>query len=133
MTNIDTVKGIYEAFQRGDVPAILEQLADDVIWEYGSVPNDVPWLKPRRGRNDVGGFFQTVAENLEFRSLSITHVVGGGELVVAVVSFDCLVKRTGKSLVETDYPHVWLFNAHGKVMKFRHASDTYGHRLALGL
>jgi ketosteroid isomerase-like protein len=28
-----TVQGIYEAFGKGDVPAILEVLADDVEWE----------------------------------------------------------------------------------------------------
>jgi uncharacterized protein len=127
------VKGIYDAFGRGDIPWILEQLADDVTWEYGAVANDVPWLKPRRGRSDVGGFFQTVAENLEFRSLSIHSVLGDGPLVVALADLDILVKRTGKSLVEKDEPHLWHFDAQGKVVKFKHAADTYGHRVALGL
>jgi uncharacterized protein len=30
--NLATVKGIYEAFGKGDVEAILDQLADDVDW-----------------------------------------------------------------------------------------------------
>ena len=34
MSNIETVKSIYEAFGRGDVPAILDKLADDVDWDY---------------------------------------------------------------------------------------------------
>ena len=32
MSNIATVQGIYEAFGKGDVPAILAVLADDVAW-----------------------------------------------------------------------------------------------------
>jgi hypothetical protein len=33
--NIATVHGIYEAFGKGDVPAILDQLTDDVDWAAG--------------------------------------------------------------------------------------------------
>jgi uncharacterized protein len=33
MSNIETVKGVYEAFGRGDIPAILEVIADDIEWE----------------------------------------------------------------------------------------------------
>ena len=33
VSNAATVQGIYEAFGKGDVPAILDVLADDVEWE----------------------------------------------------------------------------------------------------
>jgi hypothetical protein len=32
--NAATVVGLYEAFGRGDVPAVLAALADDVRWEH---------------------------------------------------------------------------------------------------
>jgi ketosteroid isomerase-like protein len=131
MTNIDTVKGIYEAFGRGDIPWILEQLAEDVVWEYGMVPNGVPWLEPRRGRKSVAGFFQALAENLEFRSFSVPYVAGAEGVVVALADVDCIVKRSGKRLVENHEAHIWHFGADGKVAKFRHAADTYGHVKAL--
>ena len=35
MAQVDTAQQIYQAFGRGDVPAILERLADNVEWEYG--------------------------------------------------------------------------------------------------
>jgi ketosteroid isomerase-like protein len=31
--HLGTVQGIYQAFGSGDVPAILERLAEDVAWE----------------------------------------------------------------------------------------------------
>jgi ketosteroid isomerase-like protein len=31
--NADIVRGIYDAFGRGDIPAILETLSEDVAWE----------------------------------------------------------------------------------------------------
>ena len=33
MGTVETVQRIYEAFGAGDVPAMLELLADDVEWE----------------------------------------------------------------------------------------------------
>ncbi|HXK34834.1 MAG TPA: hypothetical protein VNM91_12570 [Dehalococcoidia bacterium] len=49
MSNIETARAIYAAFGAGDVPAILEHLADDVAREYGQGETDVPWLQPRQG------------------------------------------------------------------------------------
>ena len=47
MSNVATVQKIYEAFGKGDVPAILAVLADDVEWESwednSSVKAGVPW------------------------------------------------------------------------------------------
>ena len=41
MNHIETVQKIYEAFGKGDVPAILGHLSDDADWEYGaSTPVD---------------------------------------------------------------------------------------------
>jgi hypothetical protein len=33
MSNAATVQGIYEAFGRGDIPAILDHLSEDVVWD----------------------------------------------------------------------------------------------------
>lgn len=61
MSNIDTVKHIYEAFGRGDVPVILEKLDDNVEWETQIPVEGVPWLQTRRGRDNIVGFFQALA------------------------------------------------------------------------
>ena len=36
MAHLQTVQQIYEAFGRGDVPAIQAKLTQDVDWEYGA-------------------------------------------------------------------------------------------------
>ena len=33
MSNLPTVQSIYEAFGKGNIPAILDVLSDDVGWE----------------------------------------------------------------------------------------------------
>lgn len=54
----ETVKAIYEAFGRGDVAAILDKLDDAVEWETSVPVSDVLWLKARRGKANVAGFFE---------------------------------------------------------------------------
>jgi ketosteroid isomerase-like protein len=52
-TYLETVQSIYQAFGRGDVPAILSRLSPDVQWEQW--PDNtaqragVPWLRAVRG------------------------------------------------------------------------------------
>ena len=48
-SNIQTVQSIYAAFGRGDIPAILSDLAVGVEWEYGILDAGVPWLQTRGG------------------------------------------------------------------------------------
>jgi hypothetical protein len=38
-----------------------------------------------------------------------------------------VVKATGKPVSERDEAHIWHFDARGRVVKFRHAVDTYQH------
>ena len=65
MTDITaSAVAIYEAFGRGDVPAILDRLADDVLWEHWAdwTPHaaGVSWLRPRTGRAGAAEFFGIV-------------------------------------------------------------------------
>lgn len=43
------------------------------------------------------------------------------------------VRKTGRRIVEREEPHVWHFDAGGKVARFRHAADTLQqHRAFVG-
>jgi ketosteroid isomerase-like protein len=132
MTDITRkVQGIYEAFGKGDVPAILEQVSADVEWEYGWKSSPIPWLAPGRGRDHVASFFATVGAQLQFEKFGVNQLLTADRLVVALVSLEAAVKATGKRIVEIDEVHVWRFDERGQVSRFRHAADTYGQYLAL--
>ena len=77
MTPIETVQQIYAAFGRGDVPAILAHLADDVEWEYATAPNPIPWLQPLRGRGQVPKFFEALFAGIECRQPFLEFLVVG--------------------------------------------------------
>src|SRR4051812_27204005 len=85
--NSATTAAIYEAFGRGDVPAILDALADDVSWEHWSDPRnreEVPWLQPGRGREAAMRFFDTVGA-LQIHEFEVLDLIGDGRQVAVEV------------------------------------------------
>jgi ketosteroid isomerase-like protein len=129
VSNLATVQGIYAAFGRRDVPAILEFLAEDVVWEYGLNSTDVPWLQPRRGRAEVVKFFEALGA-IDFARLEASAFFEAGSTVVVLLQLEATVKATGRQVVEEDEVHIWHFDAAGRVSRFRHRVDTLLHQLA---
>ena len=54
--NTDLIKKLYADFGRGDIPAILAALADDVVWIFDG-PAIIPFTGTRKGPSQVLGFF----------------------------------------------------------------------------
>ncbi|MEW6323061.1 MAG: nuclear transport factor 2 family protein [Acidobacteriota bacterium] len=129
MAHVETVQQIYEAFGRGDVPAILGALAADVEWEYGVNSTDVPWLQPRRGHEGAAAFFQALAA-IEISAFAVKGLFAAGNTVIGLIDIQFTVKATGKKVVEEDEVHIWHFDAAGKVARFRHRVDTHQHQTA---
>jgi ketosteroid isomerase-like protein len=131
MSNIATVQSIYEAFGRGDIPAILDRLADDVVWEAWDGDNTaqdagVPWALARSGREGVAGFFQDVAAGLEFHGFEPRNLLEGGNQVAATISIDVTAKATGERFQDEEI-HLWTFDGNGKLTGLRHYLDTAKH------
>jgi ketosteroid isomerase-like protein len=47
--NVETIKLIYEAFRRGDVPTILAHVTDDVDWASEASTKGAPWYGGHHG------------------------------------------------------------------------------------
>ena len=84
MSNLATVQSIYEAFGKGDIPAILDVLADDVEWEAwadnSAVEAGVPWMVPRHGKAEAVGFFEAAGQ-MEILDLQVLSMMEGGNQV----------------------------------------------------
>ncbi len=129
MSNLDVVKEIYGAFGRGDVPAIMERLAEDIEWEHDSVDHGIPYLKPGRGREHVLAFFQRIGRDAEFTRFEVENLLVGGDQVAAILRVEATYRPTGKHF--SDYEiHVWSFDGRGRVRGFKHVVDTHVHLLA---
>lgn len=129
--HVDAVTEIYEAFGRGDIPAILARLDPDVAWDVVDPPftaqeAGVPWLMPRRGRGEVPGFFAALDRDLVFHDFQVRTIVGSGDSVLAEIALDVESKRTG-ARVATDEVHAWTFGADGLITAYRHYVDSARH------
>lgn len=125
MSNIGTVQAIYEAFGRGDVPAILERLDEGIEWERNGMGHGVPWLAPGRGKAHVGQFFASLAA-VDIGKFVPMNLLEGGNQVVAVIDIELTVKATGRTVRDEEL-HLWTFGEDGKVVSFHHVVDTAQH------
>ena len=132
---LETVKGIYDAFGRGDIPAILATLADDVAWEAwddnSGAKAGVPWLQPRHGREGAAAFFGLVGPHLQVRDFRVLSIMAGDHQVAAEFVIEADIPSTGGHYRDEEM-HLWTFNAEGKVTRLRHYTDTAKHIRAAG-
>jgi ketosteroid isomerase-like protein len=125
MSNVETVQQIYEAFGRGDVPAIIDKLDSDVEWDTEVETPGVPWLQPRRGAANVAGFFEALAP-LNITRFDPHTFFAEGDKVFALIAVEG-TNASGKPFNIPYEGHLWVFNSAGKVTKFQHVADTAQH------
>ena len=127
--NLAAVQAIYEAFGRGDMPAILERLTDDVRWEEWAdnfaQRQEVPELEPRRGRAGATDFFALVGGSFEIHEFAVLGLMSGGDQVAAEVVIDATTPSGGR--FRDEEVHLWTFDGDGKVVRLRHYTDTAKH------
>lgn len=117
-TNIDIVQDIFAAFQRGDIPSMLNMFDDNVEWIEPGAPV-IPWAGAGKGAAE---FFRVMGETTEFLKFEPQQYVASGDRVVTVVSWEIRVKATGKSAYTDLALDFTLQN--GKVTRFQAYFDT---------
>ena len=118
--NIEFVKGIYGAFGRGDVPAVLGAFAEDIEWFEAE---GMPYGGLYRGPDAVAqNVFGPITEDVEGFTLVPEQFLESGGTVAVVIRYTGTGKATGKPL---DVPavHVWEIRD-GKLARFRQFIDT---------
>jgi ketosteroid isomerase-like protein len=73
----------YEAFGRGDIPAVLDLLTDDVEWTMQGPPV-IPFAGTFRGREGIAEFFSLLDETVEFEQFEPRKFVAQGDTVVGI-------------------------------------------------
>jgi ketosteroid isomerase-like protein len=127
--HIAIARGIYEAYGRRDMKAILDALDDNVTWGIDSVATEVPAYGILRGKQNVPRFFAAWAELGEFTKFEASDFVAAGDHVMNTLSYELVVKATGKRVSHTS-PQQWTF-ANGKIIRWRGYEDTAATRDAL--
>ena len=104
-TKVGVVQQGYEAVGRGDIPAVLDLLTEDVEWTLQG-PSVIPFAGTFRGREGIVEFYSLVGETLEFEQFEPHKFVGQGDTVVVVGYERSLAKPTGRTF-EQEWAHVY--------------------------
>ena len=118
--SVDVVRGVYEAFGRGDVPAVLGAMADDIEWHEAE---GMPYGGVYHGGEAVAqNVFGPITQDIPDFAVKPEEFIASGDAVAAVVRYTGTGKATGKQL---DLPvvHVWDVR-NGKIAQFRQFIDT---------
>jgi uncharacterized protein len=121
-SNVRTIQNIYEAFGRGDLGFILDQVTDDVDWASCPDSKIAPWHGVRHGKSEVPSFFQALADNLEITEFMPLSFAANDTDVMVVTRWSAVAPATGKSL-SMDIHHWWRFRD-GKIYYYRGTEDT---------
>ena len=126
-TNVAVLQQGYEAFGRGDIPAVLELLTEDVEWTMQG-PSVISFAGTFRGREGIEEFFSLLDETVEFEQFEPRKFIGQGNTVV--LGYERAVnKQTGRGF-EDQWAHIYTLRD-GKIATGLFIEDTAAHVEAL--
>jgi ketosteroid isomerase-like protein len=129
--NVGVIRGLYEAFGRGDVPAVLGTFDPQIEWREADsfiYADGNPYLGPMAVAQ---GVFQRIVSDSDGFVVSPQNFIAGGDHVVVEGRYRCTMKATGKP-VDAQFAHVWTLRG-GKVVRFQQYTDTRQWAAAAGV
>jgi ketosteroid isomerase-like protein len=121
-SNIEIVRGLYEAFARGDGPAVLAKMDAGIVWnEAENFPyaDRNPYVGPTAVAEGV--FFRLATEWDKFEAVP-DEFLDAGDSIVALGHYKATYKATGSAL-HAQFAHIWRLRD-GKITSFQQYTDT---------
>ena len=129
MSNLNSVRGVYDAFARGDMPAVLGFLSSDINWtEAEGFPYGGTYIGPNAV---LEGVFMRLGTEWEGFAAVPDEFIDGGDAVVVLGKYSGTYKATGRRL-QANFAHVWKIGE-GKALRFVQYVDTLLVQRALQL
>ena len=118
--NLDIVRGIYDAFGKGDVPSVLSALDPQIDWNEAE---GFPYAGKYVGPDAVlQGVLMKLGTEWDGYSAVPDEFVGSGDKVVSLGQYSGTYKATGKSF-RAQFAHAFTLRD-GKVVHFQQYTDT---------
>ncbi|HEY0079721.1 MAG TPA: nuclear transport factor 2 family protein [Pyrinomonadaceae bacterium] len=119
--NVQVVQSVYEAFGRGDLPAMLDALAGDVRWVIPG-PSEVPYLGERKGHEGVRDFVVQLTSSVEFEQFEVLEFIAHEDKVVVTGRERGRVKATGRTF-DNEWAMFYTLRD-GKILSMRSYENT---------
>ena len=120
--NVALAQATYDAFGRGDIPAVLGVMADDVEWheaEHVLYWPGGPFIGPQAV---VEGVFARIPQDYEGFTVNVRRLVGFGDTVIMEGRYSGRAKATDQDF-DIQVAHVLDFR-NGKLVRFQQYVDT---------
>ncbi len=120
--NVQFMRGLYEAFGKSDVPAVLAGMDQKIEWneaENFAYADGNPYMGPQA---IVEGVFMRLATEWDGFTVSPADFLDAGDRVVTRGTYTGTFKATGKK-VRAQFAHIWNFEG-GKLVGFQQYTDT---------
>lgn len=131
MSNVAVVSGLYEAFGRGDIPAVLGEMDPQIHWHEAEgnpyMPSGEALVGPDAVLNEL---FMKLGEEWDGFAVHPKTFHDAGDVVVVEGRYSGKHKGTGKELA-TQVCHVWTLRD-AKIVKFQQYVNTAELQEAMG-
>lgn len=123
MSYIEMVKSGYEAFAVGNIPAVLELFAPDIVWH--ECPG-FPWIEGDGILIGADAIVQNAIAPLPVHfdgfAIDVTDFIDGGDRIVMEGYYTGTYKATGKSF-RANAAHIWTIKD-GKLARYFQCVDV---------
>jgi hypothetical protein len=128
-SSIEVTQQLFAAFGRGDVPAILDLLDEEIVIEFYG-PSAIPYAGTWRGRGEARRFFETVLASVDIHQFDPEEFLADADKVVVTGHLRLTARSTGGEIV-SDFVHV-ITVRNGKWLRFRDFMNTAAAAAAFG-
>jgi uncharacterized protein len=122
--NADLVRAAFEDFNSGNLDALLNRFAENIVWETPFPQDIVPFGGKRAGKEQVKGFFATLEQTTETVRLEPKEYIASDDIVVTLGIYEALIRQTGRK-GGGDFAMVFRIQ-NGKIVDFKEFMDSYG-------
>jgi ketosteroid isomerase-like protein len=120
--SVDLIRGLYDSFGKGDVPALLGQLDQQIEWNEAEnfiYADRNPYVGPQAV---LEGVFMRIGADWEGFKVAPEEWLDAGNQVVVLGTYTGRHRETG-SEVRAQFAHVWGIR-NGRVVRFQQYTDT---------
>jgi hypothetical protein len=95
--SLDTVMALMGAMGSGNMDAMADLMADDMVWLNAGDPT-IPWIGPWNGKEEIFAFLGVFSENFQTTKWENTDVLAAGDTVAIFGDMNGITTKSGREI-----------------------------------